>query len=57
MPSNRQDDLDRVTTESQAKNLAAQASCEDTSKQIKASRKLIARSLELLGRRFTRLDG
>jgi len=41
-------DLDRVCAESAALNLAATRSCEDTADHIASSRRLVARSLELL---------
>ena len=48
MNPRQRSDLDRVCADSAAMNLASARSCEDTADHIASSRKLIARSLELL---------
>ena len=57
MPSKHQDDLRRTSAETHARTSASHTSCEQTSEAIISSRHVIARSLELLGRRFYRFDG
>jgi hypothetical protein len=57
MPSKTREDLQRISSDSRAINAAARASCGETHEHVTSSRNLIARSFELLSRRFTRLDG
>jgi hypothetical protein len=56
MLSKLEQDLKRQSLESSALTTAAHSSCNDTYNHIKASRGLIARSLELLSQRFSRVD-
>ncbi|HEX8840636.1 MAG TPA: hypothetical protein VF750_09235 [Sphingomicrobium sp.] len=57
MPRKHRDELQRTSAETHARTAASHASCEQTSEAIISSRTAIARSLELLGRRFYGLDG
>jgi hypothetical protein len=57
MPSSDHQELRRVGAETHARSNAAHASCMETDKHITSSRGAIARSLELLGRPFRKIDG
>ena len=48
MPSQRNQDLERLSAESQKLIAAARSSCDTSAEQIASSRKAIARSLQLL---------
>lgn len=56
MLSENQQRLERIRIESRAHVKNAHASNEDTRQHIDNSREVIARSLQLLGLRFGRLD-
>lgn len=56
MPSKHEEELARVSAESQTQINRARASCDCARDHILSSRSAIARSLELLNRRYNRLD-
>jgi hypothetical protein len=55
MPSNDREELHRISAESHQLTNAARSSCDDTNQHIRSSREAIARSLQLLGRRFNQM--
>jgi len=55
MSSKDRDEINRVSAETQARIAAAQASCHEMDSHADQSKSVIARSLELLGRRFNKL--